>query len=329
MRLLILSNNPDRASFRQRIGIHISALEQRGVTCEVARLPAGTWSRRRLFLQAKTFDGTLLHRKMLNAWDAFWLGRSSRKLIYDFDDAIMYKDRKPENVSRIRFQRFARSVRLADAIIAGNDYLADHARRYDSKVTVLPTGLDLRPYTIVPPRADDGNLRLVWIGSRSTLKYLEDIGPALERIGAKHKNVVLRIIADEFFDLDGMKAEKVPWSLEGEAENLIACDIGLAPLPDNAFTRGKCGFKIHQYHAAALPVVASPVGVNAEYVRDEVTGFHATSLEQWVQVLDKLLADSVRRKSMGQEGRKDVERFSLDEIGSRFCDIVMDCLRDR
>jgi glycosyltransferase involved in cell wall biosynthesis len=328
MRLLILTNNPDRASFRQRIGIHIALLQERGVACEVARLPAGAWSRRCLYLQAKGFNGVLLHRKMLNAWDAFWLGRSCRKLIYDFDDAIMYNDRRPQRTSRIRFRRFGRSVLLADRIIAGNSYLAEHARRYNPNVTILPTGLDLRPYAAATPQRNQGKLRLVWIGSRSTLKYLADIRPALEQIGTRHKNVVLRIIADEFFDLHNMEVERVAWSLEGEATHLTPCDIGLAPLPDNRFARGKCGFKVLQYQAAGLPVVASPVGVNGTYIRDGTTGFVARDLSDWADRLNVLIQNPGLRANMGRAGRCHAEEFDKRIIGQRFCDLISECLRE-
>ena len=328
MKLLVLSNNPDRASFRQRIGIHIPSLQERGIACEVAKLPGGAWQRRRLFQQAAAFDAVLLHRKILTLWDAFWLRRYHRKLLYDFDDAIMYNDRRPQETSRIRFRRFGRSVRLADRIIAGNPYLADHARRYNPSVTVLPTGLDLQPYIIPPPRPGDKKVRLVWIGSRSTLRYLADIRPALEEVGKHHGNVVLRIICDEFLDLQNMTVEKILWSQENEVKNLLESDIGLAPLPDNAFTRGKCGFKILQYEAASLPVVASPVGVNAAYARDGITGFHATDHREWVRAIGKLVVDPEQRRSMGQAGREAVEPFSLPVIGQRFCEIIAECVRE-
>jgi glycosyltransferase involved in cell wall biosynthesis len=329
VKLLVVSNNPARASFRQRIGIHMPALQERGIACEVARLPAGAWGRRRLYLEAKAFDGVFLHRKMLNAWDAYWLGRACRKLIYDFDDAIMYNDRRPEKISRVRFRRFGRSVSLADRITTGNEYLADHARRYNPGVTVIPTGLDLRPYAVAPPRSNDGKVRLVWIGSRATLKYLADIKPALEEIGARHGNVVLRIVADAFFDLHHMTVEKAAWSVEGEVSDLTACDIGLAPLPDNPFTRGKCGFKILQYQAAGLPVVASPVGVNSTYVSDGVTGFTAQDIPNWTDRLDILIRDTGLRTSMGRAGRHHVEEFDKEAVGRRFCDLVAECLWGR
>ena len=107
----------------------------------------------------------------------------------------------------------------------------------------------------------------------------------------------------------------------------MSCDIGLAPLPDNPFTRGKCGFKIHQYHAASLPVVASPVGVNADYVRDGVTGFHAANRDRWVEAIESLIADPSRCRAMGAQGRKDAESFGLRAVSPRFCQIVMECLR--
>ena len=302
MRLLIVTNNPDRASFRQRIGIYLGMLEERGIHCQVATLPAGTWVRSRLFRQAAQFDGLLLHRKMLNFWDGLTLGRHRRKIIYDFDDAIMYNDRRPGRISRVRFARFGRSAALSDLVIAGNEYLAEHARRYAANVQVLPTGLDLDPYRATTPRESSGPVRLVWIGSRATLKYLRDITLVLEELG-RRRNLVLRIVCDEFFDLKAMSVEKRNWSKQTEACDLMTSDIGLAPLPDNPFTRGKCGFKILQYQAAGLPVVASPVGVNGHYVRNGVTGFLAADPAQWI---DRLSAHSECRleKTHGAGGQR-------------------------
>jgi len=327
MRLLILTNKPDRASFRQRIGVHIPFLEAHGIHCRVTRLPAGAGGRRRLYRQAMAFDAVFLQRKMLNLWDAFWLRRYCPKLIYDFDDAIMYSDRRPERQCRGRQRRFRRTIVSSDVIIAGNDYLASHARRYNASVHVLPTALDLGPYTITRPPKDDGKRRLVWIGSQSTLKYLAGMQTVLEEIGRRHRDAVLRIVADAFFDLKTMAVEKVTWSRETEAVSLLTGDIGLAPLPDDAFARGKCGFKVLQYQAAALPVVASPVGVNAQYVRDGISGLHAGGAEAWIGALDLLLGDADRCHAMGQAGRKAVDTFDLEPIGDRLCEIIRGCVQ--
>lgn len=327
MNLLVLTHKPDRASFRQRIGVHIPLLEAHGIHCQVDRLPPGAMGRRQLYSQARAFDAVFLQRKTLNMWDVFWLRRYSRKLVYDFDDAIMYSDRHPERCCHGRQRRFRRTVAASDVVIAGNDYLAAHARHSRGVVHVLPTALDLGPYNITQPVNRDGKRRLVWIGSRSTLKYLAGVKAALEEIGRRHRDVVLRIVADKFFDLENMEVEKVVWSRQTEAMSLLTSDIGLAPLPDDAFSRGKCGFKVLQYQAAALPVVASPVGINAEYVRDGISGLHAGSVESWIDALDRLLTDAGQCRAMGQAGRERVAAFDLRPIGNRLGEIIFGCVQ--
>ncbi|UCD49422.1 MAG: glycosyltransferase family 4 protein [Phycisphaerales bacterium] len=283
--------------------------------------------RRQLYRQAMAFDAVFLQRKTVNPWDAFWLRRYCPKLIYDFDDAIMYSDRSPERRCRGRLRRFRRTVATSDVVIAGNDYLAAHARHYSSEVHVLPTALDLGPYSVTRPGSRDRKRRLVWIGSRSTLKYLAGMKAALEEIGRRHRDVVLRIVADAFFDLQNMAVEKVTWSHQAEAMSLLTSDIGLAPLPDDAFSRGKCGFKVLQYQAAALPVVTSPVGVNAEYVRDGVSGLHASGVEAWIGALSRLLGDAEQRAAMGRAGREEVVKFDLKLIGRRLEEIIRSCVQ--
>jgi len=328
MNLLVVTNNPTNASFRQRIEVHLAMLHENGIDCEVAKLPPGFLGRRKLFIRTAKFDGIFLQRKILNFRDAFWLHRHSRKIIYDFDDAVMYSTKKPGSCCLSRQRRFRRSVELADLVIAGNPYLAEHARKFNPRVEVLPTGLNTRAYTVKTKPENDGKIRLVWIGSKSTLPYLAEIKPVLEEIGARFDNVILRIICNDFFDLQNMRVEKHQWHKHTEVSDLITSDIGLAPLPDDRFTRGKCGFKILQYAAAGLPVVASPVGVNAEYVRDGVTGFHATNTSQWIDKISQLIENPELRKRMGQEGYVQVQRFDLSTVGNQLCKLVERCLED-
>ncbi len=317
MNLSVISNNPRRASFRQRIEIHLAMLRENGIHCEVARLPAGSWARRRLFAQAQNFDGVVLHKKGLNFFDAFWLRKHSRIIIYDFDDAVMYSPKTPERGSFSRFRRFRRSVQAAGLVIAGNSYLAAQAKRFSPHVEIVPTGLNMDDYQARTDAESDGKIRLVWIGSKSTLRYLAEIVPALSKIGSQFSNVVLRIICDEFLEVPNLKVEKCQWSSAKQAADLAACDIGLAPLPDNRFTRGKCGFKILQYGACGLPVIASPVGVNAEYVLDGVTGFHARSIPEWIDRISQLVGNRQLRAQMGREGRVRVERFDVKIVGGQ------------
>jgi glycosyltransferase involved in cell wall biosynthesis len=323
MNLLILSNNPTRASFRQRIGVYLDLLQADGISCQVNRLPKGTLARRKLFKQCADFDVVFLHKKRLNCWDTLSLRPYSRKIIYDFDDAIMFNEKHSKHNSLLRQRLFRRTVKLAHLIIAGNSYLADHAAKYNTNVEVLPTGLNVNDYQIGAGRQNDGKIRMVWIGSKSTLPYLTHISEALEKLGKKFPQLILRIICDDFFELNNMPVEKKIWSLENQALDLSSGDIGLAPLPDNPFTRGKCGFKILQYWAAALPVVASPIGVNSSYVKENVNGSLASETCSWVDKISDLIENPLKRNQMGLTGRKEVEQyFDVPKLGKQLSQLI-------
>jgi len=325
MNLLVLTNNPQRASFRQRIGIYLDYLLDCGIFCEVCPLPRGSWARRKLFKRGAEFDAVILHKKRLNIFDAYWLKRYQRKLIYDFDDAVMYDERRPDINSPARRRLFFRTIKLADLVIAGNEYLAEHVRPHHQNVVVLPTGLSLKDYPLDARKENDGRIRLVWIGSKSTLRYLYHIADVLAEIGRRFPSAVLRIIADEFFDLPSLPVEKITWSLAAQGPALAAGDIGLAPLPDDPYTRGKCGFKILQYHAVGLPVVASPVGVNRTLVREGITGFLAQDENNWIDKITLLMQNDSLRAKMGAAGKQEVEKsFDLNILGRRLCQLIKD-----
>jgi len=324
MNLLVIISNPKRASFRQRIAAYLDILRQNGINCEVVRYPPGSLARHKVLKRCTEFDAVYLHKKTLNFLDALWLRHYTQNVIYDFDDAIMYYDEHPERKPsrRKHTKPFERTVKLAKLVIAGNSYLAEHARKSNLNVEVLPTGIDIKTYNCQADQKNDAKIRLVWIGSKSTLPYLAEIKPVLEEIGSRFDNVVLRIICDEFFDLQNMKVEKRNWSLETQAADLATSNIGLAPLPDNRFTKGKCGFKVLQYQAACLPVVTSPVGVNTEYVIDEITGYHAHNPSQWIDRISKLINNAELRKHMGTAGRKHAEHFDTDLIGKKLYSLI-------
>ena len=298
-------------------------LRRNGINCEVARCPAGPAARCRLLKRSADFDAVFLQKKRLNLIEAPLLRRYAGRIIYDFDDAVMYKPEAPERYSLLKSVRFRLTVGLADLVIAGNPYLAEHARKFNTKVEVLPTGLNINDYRIAAARKDDGKVRLVWIGSRSTLRYLAEITPALEEIGSRHENVILKIVCGDFIDLKMMPVEKCLWSEQTQAADLVTSDIGLAPLPDNRFTRGKCGFKVLQYASAGLPIVASPVGVNCGYVQDNITGYLASDTEEWVDRISRLVDDAQLRKNMGQSARKSVKRFDISVIGEQLAALIL------
>ncbi|HUU10375.1 MAG TPA: glycosyltransferase family 4 protein [Phycisphaerae bacterium] len=326
-RLLVLTRDRTGAPFRQRIEPYLAPLAARGIEAEVVELAASPWPRRDQFRRGRGFDGVLVHRKTLTWWDAAALG-ATRPLLYDFDDAVMYQARSPEVSHAGRERRFLRTIARAALAIAGSPALAAHARTAGAaRVEVVPTGLDAAKFAPKPDHQPRGPLRLVWIGSRSTLKQLEPLRPTLAALGRAVPGLVLRIIADAGLEVDGLRVENVAWSLEAEARLLAEADVGIAPLPDTPYTRGKCGFKVLQYMAAGLPVVASPVGVNAEYVRPEITGLHAITTEEWIAAVGRLAGDATLRERMGRAGRERIEReFDFTVLAPTVCRLVEEAI---
>jgi glycosyltransferase involved in cell wall biosynthesis len=322
MKLLILSNNLNRASFRQRIAVYLNDLRANGIDCQIEQLPRWILSRRKLFMKAKDFDAVFLHKKTLNTFDTHCLRKYAKKIIYDFDDAVMFDDKQPQIQHHKRQASFKRTVTVADFVIAGNKYLAEQAKKFSSKVEIIPTGLDTNIFRSVARKNADTKIRLVWIGSRPTLRNLEKISPALEEISSGFEDVVLKIISDEFIDLPKIQVEKRKWSLESEAAELVGSDIGLAPLTDDYFTKGKCGFKILQYQAAGLPVVASPVGVNSELVRENINGFLAVTINDWIEKMSSLISNKQLRNRFGDSAKQSVTSFDLSVLAPRLVSLI-------
>lgn len=226
-------------------------------------------------------------------------------IVYDFDDAIFTTEvRSGHWLARLKEHRNARGVpamlALARLAVVENEYTGDFARRYCDVLTI--TGpIDSVPFDGIAPRSSQSRVVLGWIGSASTVAYLDLIAPVLQRLAQAHELRLLVVGAT--FELDGVEVECRPWDLARESQDLKDCDIGLMPVPDDPWTRGKGGYKLLQYMAAALPVVAHPVGINAHIVVDGDSGFLAVDDEQWERRLTQLMEDSNLRQQMGQAGR--------------------------
>jgi glycosyltransferase involved in cell wall biosynthesis len=321
--LLILTRLRAGAPFRQRIEPYLEPLTARGISWKVVEMSKWPLQRRAEMLEARHYGAVLLHRKTLTAWDATAM-REARRLIYDVDDAVMHQARASEEPHGGRLRRFRRTVARADLVIAGAPVLAEEARQAGAlDVRIVPTGLDTRLYPRKQTYAADGPVRLVWIGSSSTLKQLDLLQPVLQALGRAMPDLILRVIADGEFKVSGLKVENVRWSPEMEARLLAESNVGIAPLPDTPYTRGKCGFKVLQYMAAGLPVVASPVGVNADYVRPDATGYLARTADEWVTTVKKLAGDAELRARLGLAGRsRVVEEFDFSVLAPKVCDLI-------
>jgi glycosyltransferase involved in cell wall biosynthesis len=235
----------------------------------------------------------------------------SRWRVFDVDDAIyVRKPRRlgePADDSLSRRRKFAATCRAVDAVAAGNEVLADVARAATHAVEILPTSIDITAYQ--PSAAGiDGPVTIAWIGSPENLTYLEMIRPALGRLTVRHPELKLRVICSRFPNWPEINLEPVPWSEATEAASLAAAQIGIMPLTDDAWSRGKCAFKLLQYMAASLPCVASPVGANTEAVIDGFNGFHATGDVEWERSLERLIASAPLRARLGANGHAHVAR---------------------
>jgi len=238
-------------------------------------------------------------------------------LVVDCDDAIFHRyDRHSLALVRTTLGRKIDAVmRRADLFIAGSSYLADRARGAGARrVEIVPTVVDLNRYPEARPKARAKPIVIGWIGSPKTAPYLHSV----KRLLAQMSGISCVAIGAREDQVAGGPFVARPWSEATEVELLRGLDIGIMPLPDEPWTRGKCGYKLIQYMACGVPVVASPVGVNTEIVRHGESGFLASTEGQWVEALARLVAQPDLRRRMGSAGRKMVEtKFSLQVLAPR------------
>jgi glycosyltransferase involved in cell wall biosynthesis len=241
--------------------------------------------------------------------------------VLDYDDAVFHQyDQHPNFlVRRLYGRRIDGLMAGAALVVAGNNYLAGRARQAGARrIEVLPTVIDLERYPKPLSREAfqaERLPRIVWIGSPTTAPYLKLLFEPL-RVLSLQVPFILRVIGSSHFEIPGVQLEVLAWSEDTEVDNINACDIGIMPLPDTPWEQGKCGYKLIQYMACGLPVVASPVGANVEIVQQGENGFLATSDDEWVSALTKLLQSRTLRSEMGALGRKAVEeKYCLQKTG--------------
>lgn len=256
------------------------------------------------------------------------LARRGARLVLDYDDAIWVSYVSPANpyLAKLKFPgKTATLCRIARHVMAGNAYLADYARRFNDRVSVVPTTIDTDRYQ--PVERPPNTVPVIgWTGSYSTAKYLQILATPLRRLRERMDFRMVVVGAD--FELDGVDVECRPWDSRREVEDLRDFDVGVMPLLDTEWERGKCGLKALQYMALGIPCVVSPVGVNSDIVRDGVEGFTASSAEDWENTLERLLRDPSLRRRLGQAARESVvTRYSAKVHAPRVAEILREAAR--
>jgi glycosyltransferase involved in cell wall biosynthesis len=325
--LTALVKNPQHVCCRYRLTAFAPFLHQAGHRLELCSWPASWWQRLWLGRSVRDADLVIIQRRLLRRWQLALLRRHSRLLVFDFDDAVFLRDSYADNTSRWsdRRSRFAAMVRSADAVVAGNSFLAAEADRWtcSRRALVIPTCVDPACYPLARHVRAEGGVQLAWIGSSSTLRGLEAIQPLLNYLGQQWPGLRLKLICDRFLRLTHLPVIDCPWTEAGEAAALASADIGISWLPDDPWSRGKCGLKVLQYMAAGLPVVANPVGVQAELVVPGETGFLPETPQEWADAVHRLARDPALRQSMGRSGRQRVETdFSVNSGAARWLSLL-------
>lgn len=324
MKIAFLIHSLEVNSCRYRVLQYLPYLKNQGVELSLHFYQRRWTDKLKFYNTLENYDLLYLHRKLFSLPEFWYIRKNANKIIYDFDDALMYRSSSSKSpYSRSRRLKFGFLTKRADWIVAGNQFLKTEALRYNSNVEVIPTSIDLSRYSLKEDYRRDGPIVIGWIGSSSTLKYLKELAPVFEDLFEEFQNICLKIVCDNFFDLPKMPVIKTRWSLEKEVMDLKSFDIGIMPLSNDLWSQGKCGLKILQYYSVGLPVICSPVGVNKDIVQDGENGFWAQSREEWKRSLKELIRDETLRRSFGKKGRMTVEQsYSLEINAPRLLEML-------
>jgi len=323
MKILFLVQDLDVAASRYRVLQYLPYLKEHGVQATVLPFQKGFFKKLKLFKSVNEYDILFIQRKRFPVLWLKYIRKNARRIVYDFDDSVMYRNSKAANPkSNTRVKMFKNMVNASDYVIAGNEYLQKNTTPFTHNVTIIPSPIDMSLYPLKKYSEKNDNITLGWIGATGSIHYLEKMKPVFEALGKKYEDLRLKIICNVFFDCDNITVEKKLWSEQEEVADIQSFDIGLMPLMDDPWSHGKCGLKILQCLATGVPVVCSSAGVNKEIVKNGVHGFWANTREEWIEKLEILINDPDRRERMGMEGRKRViEHYSLEANAPRMLKI--------
>lgn len=259
------------------------------------------------------------------------IAQSGVPMVFDFDDAIFVSYRSPSNgyLSYLKFASKTKTVcRIASHVMVGNPYLEDYARQVNDRVTIIPSTIDTEKYRVPERNPKPRPVVIGWTGSHSTVQHLDTLRGALKKLAEK-ESFRLRVIGTPVYECPPVDVEARTWRAETETEDLRDVDIGVMPLPEDRWSKGKCGLKALQFMAMGIPTICSPVGVNTNIIQDDQNGFIAGTEDEWVEKLTRLLRSAELRQRLGHAGRVTVEeKYSAISQTPRVYEIFKSVLRD-
>lgn len=314
MKIAFLIHNREAPSCRYRVLQYLPYLKQKGVDISIHLFKHNLLDKFKFYNALGQYDILFIQRKLFSPVDFWYIRRRVKRIVYDFDDAIMYRSPRAQNPhSFSRWIKFVYIMKRVDFVIAGNEFLKSKVLPYNSNVVTLPTSIDLSRYRLKEDFHKERPINIGWLGSKSSLRYLKSLMPTFEGIFKKDPNIQMKIVCSEFLDSAHIPIIKKQWSMEEEEEDLKSFDIGVMPLSDDLWAKGKCGLKILQYFSVGVPVVCTPVGINREIVEDGINGFWAQNRDQWEDRLLRLIQNESLRREMGGKGRETVKKaYSLE-----------------
>jgi glycosyltransferase involved in cell wall biosynthesis len=293
------------------------------VAAKAAGMALATAARLPAVLRARRNDAVVVHRAVCLAGPALLervLAAAGPPLLFDFDDAIWLRHTSGANAlfDRLKFPgKTATLCRLADRVVVGSEHLAGWARRHSARVDVVPTSIDTAAYE-VRDRVPGERVVVGWTGSATSMTHLEAAAPLLRRLAAA-RPVEIRVLSTRRPLLPDVPFVFRHWTPENEVEEIRAFDVGIKPMPDDEWARGKCPMKELQYLALSVPAVCSAVGGSREAVQDGDNGFLVSSEDEWMEALLRLVDDPALRARLGASGRRTVlERYSSVRSAAAF-----------
>ena len=316
----LTGQNPLSPAYRFRVLPYLERLRAEGIPTECRPLPSFRPARWLHLLKLRHRDTVIIQRVLLSPWQLRLLRRMVRQVVFDFDDAVTEKQHYSTAHRTRRRDRLQAVADTADKIIAGNTYLASMVDNTRRRILVLPTPVDSARFC--PHPGTNPVPVIVWSGTAGNLPYLRRLAPVLRSL-AQEQGYLLRIVCDHPLQEEGVPADERRWTPEREVDDIATADIGIMPLPDDAYTRGKCGYKLLLAMSCGLPCIASPVGINPEIAASGAAAILAESDAEWREALRRLLQDEALGARLGRKARQRVaEEYSIASCFPRLLEFL-------